>query len=192
MNKDEYNFDVKENENINNIIHDDNTNSTLFIIKGLITGFLIAYLVIFGLRPAALYPDNILEIIENPWIFIILIIINFYIILWDLTIGLLMFLSIIALLLDIIIFTEGKIFFNKEEAENYSNTNLLDNKSSNTNLLDNKSSNTNLLDNKSSIQEKSASIIYKSYIDINDIIMDNIKKYKDINYNKKTSINVFI
>ena len=182
MNKDEYNFDVKENENINNIIHDDNTNSTLFIIKGLITGFLIAYLVIFGLRPAALYPDNILEIIENPWIFIILIIINFYIILWDLTIGLLMFLSIIALLLDIIIFTEGKIFFNKEEAENYSNTNLLDNKSSNTNLLD----------NKSSIQEKSASIIYKSYIDINDIIMDNIKKYKDINYNKKTSINVFI
>ena len=172
MNKDEYNFDVKENENINNIIHDDNTNSTLFIIKGLITGFLIAYLVIFGLRPAALYPDNILEIIENPWIFIILIIINFYIILWDLTIGLLMFLSIIALLLDIIIFTEGKIFFNKEEAENYSNTNLLD--------------------NKSSIQEKSASIIYKSYIDINDIIMDNIKKYKDINYNKKTSINVFI
>jgi hypothetical protein len=182
MNKDEYNFDVKENEYINNIIHDDNTNSTLFIIKGLITGFLIAYLVIFGLRPAALYPDNILEIIENPWIFIILIIINFYIILWDLTIGLLMFLSIIALLLDIIIFTEGKIFFNKEEAENYSNTNLLDNKSSNTNLLD----------NKSSIQEKSASIIYKSYIDINDIIMDNIKKYKDINYNKKTSINVFI
>ena len=103
-----------------------------------------------------------------------------------------MFLSIIALLLDIIIFTEGKIFFKKEEAENYSNTNLLDNKSSNTNLLDNKSSNTNLLDNKSSIQEKSASIIYKSYIDINDIIMDNIKKYKDINYNKKTSINVFI
>ena len=130
------------------------------------------------MRPAALYPDNILEIIENPWIFIILIIINFYVIQWDLTIGLLMFLSIIALLLDIIIFTEGKIFFNKEEAENYSN---------NTGNTGNKSSDTKL-----ALSEKSSSIIYKSYMDINDIIMDNIKKYKDINYNKKSSINVYI
>ena len=80
------------------------------IFKGLITGFLIAYLIILGLRPASLYPDNILDIIDNPWIFIILFIINFYVIQWDLTIGLLLFLSIIALILDIIIFTEGKIF----------------------------------------------------------------------------------
>jgi hypothetical protein len=177
MNKNEYIFDVKENENIDNIAHD-NINIILIIVKGLITGFLIAYLIILGLRPAALYPDNILEIIENPWIFIILIIINFYVIQWDLTIGLLMFLSIIALLLDIIIFTEGKIFFNKEEAENYSN---------NTGNTGNKSSDTKL-----ALSEKSSSIIYKSYMDINDIIMDNIKKYKDINYSKKTSINVYI
>jgi len=178
MNNNEYIFDVKENENIENIVHDNNINILMVIIKGLITGFLIAYLIILGLRPAALYPDNILEIIENPWIFIILIIINFYVIQWDLTIGLLMFLSIIALLLDIIIFTEGKIFFNKEEAENYSN---------NTGNIGNKSSDTKL-----SLSEKSSSIIYKSYMDINDIIMDNIKKYKDINYNKKSSINVYI
>lgn len=177
MNKNEYIFDVKENENIDNIAHD-NINIILIIVKGLITGFLIAYLIILGLRPAALYPDNILEIIENPWIFIILIIINFYVIQWDLTIGLLMFLSIIALLLDIIIFTEGKIFFNKEEAENYSN---------NTGNTGNKSSDTKL-----ALSEKPSSIIYKSYMDINDIIMDNIKKYKDINYSKKTSINVYI
>jgi len=177
MNKNEYIFDVKENENIDNIAHD-NINIILVIVKGLITGFLIAYLIILGLRPAALYPDNILEIIENPWIFIILIIINFYVIQWDLTIGLLMFLSIIALLLDVIIFTEGKIFFNKEEAENYSN---------NVNNVNKISSNTKL-----SIPEKASSIIYKSYKDINDIIIDNIKKYKDINYDKKTSINIFI
>jgi ABC-type multidrug transport system fused ATPase/permease subunit len=178
MNNNEYIFDVKENENIENIVHDNNINILMVIIKGLITGFLIAYLIILGLRPAALYPDNILEIIENPWIFIILIIINFYVIQWDLTIGLLMFLSIIALLLDIIIFTEGKIFFNKEEAENYSN---------NVNNVNKISSNTKL-----SIPEKASSIIYKSYKDINDIIIDNIKKYKDINYDKKTSINIFI
>ena len=183
MNKNEYIFDVKENENIDNIAHD-NINIILVIVKGLITGFLIAYLIILGLRPAALYPDNILEIIENPWIFIILIIINFYVIQWDLTIGLLMFLSVIALLLDIIIFTEGKIFFNKEEAENYSNNS---NNIGNTTNTCNKSSDTKL-----SLSEKSSSIIYKSYKDINDIIIDNIKKYKDINYDKKTSINVFI
>jgi len=182
MNKNEYIFDFKENKNIDSIA-DDNNNLILIIIKGLITGFLIAYLIILGLRPAALYPDNILEIIENPWIFIILIIINFYVIQWDLTIGLLMFLSIIALLLDIIIFTEGKIFYNKEEAENYSNN------TSNISNTDNKSSDTKT---KLTLSEKSSSMIYKSYMDINDIIMDNIKKYKDINYNKKTSINVYI
>ena len=48
------------------------------ILKGIISGFLIAYLIILGLRPSAEYPDNIIEIIDNPWIFIVLILINFY------------------------------------------------------------------------------------------------------------------
>ena len=95
------------------------------IIKGLVTGFLIAYLIILGLRPASLYPDNILDIIDNPWIFIILLIINFYVIQWDLTIGLLLFLSIIALILDIIIFTEGKIFYYEENNEKFKNDNVV-------------------------------------------------------------------
>ena len=80
------------------------------ILKGIISGFLIAYLIILGLRPSAEYPDNIIEIIDNPWIFIVLILINFYAMQWDLTIGLLLLLSIIALLLDVIIFTEGEVF----------------------------------------------------------------------------------
>lgn len=80
------------------------------ILKGIISGFLIAYLIILGLRPSAEYPDNIIEIIDNPWIFIVLILINFYVMQWDLTIGLLLLLSIIALLLDVIIFTEGEVF----------------------------------------------------------------------------------
>ena len=82
------------------------------VLKGIISGFLIAYLILFGLRPSAEYPDNILEIIDNPWIFIILILLNIYIIQWDLTIGLLLLLSIISLILDIIIFTDGEIFNN--------------------------------------------------------------------------------
>ena len=101
------------------------------IIKGLVTGFLIAYLIILGLRPASLYPDNILDIIDNPWIFIILLIINFYVIQWDLTIGLLLFLSIIALILDIIIFTEGKIFYYEENNEKFKNDNVVNTISSN-------------------------------------------------------------
>jgi hypothetical protein len=95
------------------------SNDLNIILKGAISGFLIAYLVILGLRPTAEYPDNILEIIDNPWIFVILIIINFYALQWDLTIGLLLMLSIIALMLDVIIFTEGEIFNNDSSIENF-------------------------------------------------------------------------
>ena len=97
------------------------SNDLNIILKGAISGFLIAYLVILGLRPTAEYPDNILEIIDNPWIFVILIIINFYALQWDLTIGLLLMLSIIALILDVIIFTEGEIFNNDSNIENFKN-----------------------------------------------------------------------
>jgi len=77
------------------------------IFKGLLTGFFASYLIILGMRPAAIYPDNILDIIDNPWIFLILFIINYYVLTWDITIGLLLFLTLIALILDIIIFTDG-------------------------------------------------------------------------------------
>jgi len=93
----------------------DFNNGTISILKGVISGFLIAYLIVLGLRPAAEYPDNLLEIIDNPWIFVVLVLINFYVMQWDTTIGLLMLLSIIALILDIFIFTGGEIFSNDVE-----------------------------------------------------------------------------
>lgn len=77
------------------------------IFKGILTGFFASYLIILGMRPAAIYPDNILDIIDNPWIFLILFIINYYILYWDITVALLLFLTLIALILDIIIFTDG-------------------------------------------------------------------------------------
>lgn len=92
------------------------------IFKGIITGFLVAYLIVLGLRPAVMYPDDILDIIDNPWIFLILLILNYYIFLWDTTIGLLMFLTIIALILDILLFTDGGII--KENVEIFSNKTL--------------------------------------------------------------------
>lgn len=75
------------------------------ILKGIITGILTAYLLVYGLRPSVPYPDIILEPFENNWIFIILFIINYYLFLWDLKIGLLMLLSIFALLFDLYVFT---------------------------------------------------------------------------------------
>jgi hypothetical protein len=90
MKESEYNIDVKETDKLYDIIDEENTNLIINIFKGIITGFLIAYLIILGLRPAALYPDNILDVIDNPWIFVILIIVNFYVIQWDFTIGLLL------------------------------------------------------------------------------------------------------
>ena len=152
------------------------------IFKGLITGFLIAYLIILGLRPASLYPDNILDIIDNPWIFIILFIINFYVIQWDLTIGLLMFLSIIALILDIIIFTEGKIFYNIEDSDE--NFKVINDSTAT------QSSPSNHAHPKK--QEYTSSVIFNKYKDINDIILHKIKEYTDKNYNKQTSLNVYI
>jgi len=77
------------------------------ILKGIITGILSSYLVILGLRPSIKYPDEILEIIDNLWVILILLLINYYVFLWDVTIGLLLLISIISLMVDIIIFTEG-------------------------------------------------------------------------------------
>jgi ABC-type multidrug transport system fused ATPase/permease subunit len=161
------------------------------ILKGLITGFLIAYLVILGLRPAALYPDNMLDIIDNPWIFIILFIINFYVIQWDLTIGLLLFLSIIALILDIIIFTEGKIFYSIEDNKEGFKENAGDTKTAQAAQATPAMPSVGV-SSVSSVSGKAISLIFNRYKDINDIILNKIKEYTDKNYNKKTSVNVYI
>jgi ABC-type multidrug transport system fused ATPase/permease subunit len=159
------------------------------ILKGLITGFLIAYLIILGLRPAALYPDNMLDIIDNPWIFIILFIINFYVIQWDLTIGLLLFLSIIALILDILIFTEGKIFYSIEDnKEGFKENNDGKASPSNSQALPRAAPRAAL----QTVSGRAISLIFNKYKDINDIILNKIKEYTDKNYNKKTSTNVYI
>ena len=75
-------------------------------IKFLIIGILSAYLLIYGLRPSVPYPEQILELCEHYWILIIIIIINYYILLWDLRIAVLTALGIIALIFDMILFTK--------------------------------------------------------------------------------------
>jgi hypothetical protein len=133
------------------------------VFKGIITGFLIAYLLILGLRPAAAYPDDLLEIIDNPWIFLILFIVNLYVLQWNTTIGLLFSLSLIALILDIIIFTEGE-FFTEASIVIAKNTEKDINKDS---VVD--------------IEKPTIVKPEKGYKDINDIIINKLKFLKDLN-----------
>jgi len=145
------------------------------IFKGILTGALVSYLIILGMRPAAIYPDNILDIIDNPWIFLILFIFNYYILYWDITIGLLLFLTLIALILDIIIFTDGD--FIKD------NINIL-----NTTLY---STDANIEDYKTNAESKNNT---KSYKDINDIVLEKLITYKKLQEDRDTieSFNSFL
>jgi hypothetical protein len=77
----------------------------LLIIKYIFIGILCAYLLIYGLRPSIPYPDSILEFYENTWLLLLIIILNFYVYKWDRIVGILLCLSIIALILDMIQFT---------------------------------------------------------------------------------------
>jgi hypothetical protein len=137
------------------------------IFKGVLTGIFASYLIILGMRPAAIYPDNILDIIDNPWIFLILFILNYYILLWDFTIGLLFFLTLIALILDIIIFTDGD--FIKDNMD-IVNTNLFNSAAKNEEFKE-----------KDKSKDKDTKDGSKSYKDVNDIILDKLKHYNKLN-----------
>ena len=141
------------------------------IFKGVLTGFFASYLIILGMRPAAIYPDNILDIIDNPWIFLILFIINYYILIWDFTIGLLLFLTLIALILDIIIFTHGDFL---KDIINIVNVNLY--------------SDTSMLNDDKDVKNFST----ETYKDINDIILEKLMQYNKLYENNIKPYNSFL
>ncbi len=76
----------------------------MIIFKYIILGMLSAYLLIYGLRPSIPYPEHILELYENNWLLLLLILLNIFIYMWYSKAGILMGLSIIALILDMIQF----------------------------------------------------------------------------------------
>jgi len=82
-----------------------NLDNHIIILKGLLTGVITGYLLVYGLRPAVQYPDFILDFFENKWVFLILLLVIYYTTIWDLKLGLLLFLSAIALIFDYVIFT---------------------------------------------------------------------------------------
>ncbi len=77
-------------------------------IKYFIIGCLSGYLLVYGLRPSIPYPDFILDTFEHLWLFLILIIVNYYAYIWDLRIGYLLTISIVALIIDLQLFTNIK------------------------------------------------------------------------------------
>jgi len=135
------------------------------VFKGILTGVFVSYLIILGMRPAAIYPDNILDIIDNPWIFLLLFILNYYVLMWDTTIGLLLFLTLIALILDIIIFTDGD--FLKDNIYDMSEAFYGAGNNSTTSAT----TATNTGNGKASATAGKAT----SYKDINDIILDKLR-----------------
>lgn len=75
------------------------------ILKGLVSGLLSAYLLIYGLRPAIPYPDIILEFFEHKILFLLLLLVNYYVFVWDYNNGSLFLLCVIALTFDYVVFT---------------------------------------------------------------------------------------
>lgn len=80
------------------------TINTLF--KGITIGIFSIYIIFYSLRPSKLNPEFVLQIIENKIMFIPLLIINYYLFIWDKTIGVLFLIFIISLIFDYLIFID--------------------------------------------------------------------------------------
>ena len=81
------------------------TMNTLF--KGIIIGIFSIYIIIYSLRPSKLNPEFVIQIIENKIMFIPLLILNYYLFMWDKTIGVLFLIFIISLIFDYLIFIDN-------------------------------------------------------------------------------------
>lgn len=142
------------------------------VFKGILSGVFVSYLIILGMRPAAIYPDNILDIIDNPWIFLLLFILNYYVLMWDTTIGLLFFLTLIALILDIIIFTDGDFIkdniFSMDMSETFYGASAAS------------ATSADAKNTQSPQSPLPTSLSTTSYKDINDIILERLRTIKNL------------
>lgn len=111
---------MEDNTSDNNIIYK--------VIKGIITGILCGYIILFALRPSVPNPDCILEIIENKYILIPLILINYYLFEWDKLVGILFLICIISLIFDYFIFiNKGLKKIRNKNIDYESNQNIVEN-----------------------------------------------------------------
>ena len=118
---------MENNTTDNNIIYK--------VLKGIIAGVLCGYIILFALRPSVPNPDSILEIIENKYVIIPLILINYYLYEWDLLIGILFSICIISLIFDYFIFFNKRLKKIKNKNIDYENNkNIIENFTVNDNL----------------------------------------------------------
>tara|TARA_B110001450_G_scaffold91740_1_gene86985 strand:+ start:7862 stop:8260 length:399 start_codon:yes stop_codon:yes gene_type:complete len=118
---------MENNTTDNNIIYK--------ILKGIITGILCGYIILFALRPSVPNPDSILEIIENKYVIIPLVLINYYLYEWDLLIGILFSICIISLIFDYFIFiNKGLKKIRNKNIDYENNNNIIENFTINDNL----------------------------------------------------------
>ena len=77
------------------------------LLKSFILILLIIYVVIVALNPSIKNPYFIIFVYENPIILLFLVLLSYYIAQWDLKIGLLLLICIIAVYLDILLIKKG-------------------------------------------------------------------------------------
>lgn len=70
------------------------------IVKGLVTGVLLGFMVLYSLRPQNPYPDWVLQTYEHPWIFIILVGSVIILSAWEGRAGAIMLIIVATLLMD--------------------------------------------------------------------------------------------
>jgi len=74
-------------------------------VAGLLAGLLSVFLVIYAFQPNRPYPSWVIEPAERPWIFLILFVLIWFLFKWDYTVGILAILCLLAVILDIIVFS---------------------------------------------------------------------------------------
>lgn len=72
---------------------------------GIVSGILAVFLVVYAFQPNRPYPSWILEPAEKPWMFVLILIVIGLLFKWDYLVATLALLFMLAVVLDIIVFT---------------------------------------------------------------------------------------
>lgn len=81
------------------------------LTAGLLAGLFSVFLVLYAFQPTRPYPSWILEPAEQPWIFVLFMIVLVYLFRWDYMVGVLGLLCLLAVVLDLVVFTASDASF---------------------------------------------------------------------------------
>lgn len=82
------------------------------ILEGILIGIVGGVLILYGLRPSEAYPTWMLIPYDRPWMFLIAIIVIGYIGAYHRLLGALLFLLVVSLYMDLILFGRPAVFKN--------------------------------------------------------------------------------